>query len=195
MAESGGAAERRRRQLIDKANGIPFSVIIDMPRGDRTQQIRCPFGPDRERHQNGDRSRSARYYQNTNKIFCFTEGKAWRPTDFISEKLGVSQEDAAKALLRRFSGGEEQERAREHRLNKLQAAVCNHVDEDHSAFFEALEFSLPAGDPLREQVGAARDLEQEEGVPTYAYAQNLIDSLAEFKQEVQHEQPSSETGR
>lgn len=91
------------RSLLERANAIPFSAIFGYP-SDRPIQITCPF---RERHSNEDRSKSARYYPDTNIIHCFAEGRRWRPVDLFLEKAQkggncVAREEAAKALLRKY---------------------------------------------------------------------------------------------
>lgn len=89
------------REVIEKANSVPLWQILKLPQPKKSKQIKCPFS---ERHSHGDASKSARYYVDTNRIFCHMEQKGWGPVDLIAEKGNVSRYEAAKAILKKFGG-------------------------------------------------------------------------------------------
>lgn len=62
--------------------------------GDRTQQIRCPI--------HDDRSPSARYYHDQQKVHCFTCGKSWDVIGLVAAKRGLSREMAVRVIDEEF---------------------------------------------------------------------------------------------
>lgn len=83
--------------VFSKANAVPFSVILGIR--DREHQIRCIFA---ENHTDGDRKRSARYYPDTNRVYCHMEGVGWSPVDYVAQRDGIEPLAAAKKLVREF---------------------------------------------------------------------------------------------
>lgn len=88
------------RDLIKEANKIPFHYLLTSLKNTPTQ-LNCPFA---ERHSRDDVHKSARYYPNTNRIYCFGEGKLWSPVSLVAEKLGIPHAKAAEAILKRAGG-------------------------------------------------------------------------------------------
>lgn len=62
--------------------------------GDGTQQIRCPV------HE--DRSPSARFYAEEQRVYCFTCGKGWNPLTLAMARLNFDRSTAKQWLVRTF---------------------------------------------------------------------------------------------
>lgn len=136
---------------------MPFSLVLDLERGNRPQQLRCPFA---ENHERGDIRKSARYYPSSNRVFCFTENKSWRPTDYVAQKRRITQLEAAKWILDKFSGKEE--RARLSRTVDLQVPRSPSRD-----CVLALADILPPGSLMREYAELVAEKEFDERYLTY----------------------------
>lgn len=98
------------QDLIKEANKIPFHYLMSGLSNVPTQ-IRCPFA--KEKHVRDDVHKSARYYPDTNRIYCHAEGKIWSPVSLVAQKLGISNLEAAKAILNRAGGRDVGDRKRD----------------------------------------------------------------------------------
>jgi DNA primase len=69
-------------------------IGVKLIRGAQTQQIVCPF--------HDDTKPSARVYEDTGKLFCFTCHKLWDPIQLVMEKYEVSFEQAIERIESHF---------------------------------------------------------------------------------------------
>lgn len=87
------------------------------PRGG-PQQIRCPI------HKGGqETSPSARIYEDTDSIYCFTCHKSWDGVALIAEARGIEYREAAVQMRAKFGGF-----APSRRSKSLAAALRETVD-------------------------------------------------------------------
>lgn len=76
--------------LVLRALGVTLA-------GEATQQIRCPV------HE--DRSPSARYYRDDQRVFCFVCGKGWDALGVVMARLKLDKAQAMVWLESRFIAG------------------------------------------------------------------------------------------
>jgi len=78
-------------------------VLVDMgfniDTGNSRQQIKCPF---KKFHQDGDFHPSARIYNDTNKLYCFTEKKVRNVVQIVSELKGIPKNDAINIIVKKY---------------------------------------------------------------------------------------------
>lgn len=84
--------------VVTEANKVPFHVLFKNLEP-KAMQMRCPFAD--ERHSAGDRHKSARYYPDTNRIYCYMEAKSWTPVSLLMEKLKLPALEVARMILKR----------------------------------------------------------------------------------------------
>jgi len=69
-------------------------IGVNLLHGHSTQQVLCPF--------HDDSKPSARIYQDTNKLFCFTCHRLWDPISVVMQKSDLSFEQAVEKIQEHF---------------------------------------------------------------------------------------------
>lgn len=164
--------------LIERANSIPLWKILKMPEPSRDIQLRCPFS---ERHEHGDTHRSARYYLDTNKIYCFTESKLWSPVDLFVEKTGRPANQIASMLIKKYGDRVED------RAEKLKNQIAK-VEQKSTRADLYLDLEDSFKEPsVRRFVAERREIEEECGAnlfkDTAETATKLVTFIAETRKE------------
>lgn len=160
--------------IFAKANSIPFSVILGI--SDRRHQIRCPFS---ENHSDGDRKRSARYYPDTNRVYCHMEGEGWSPVDYVAKREGITPLEAAKKLVRDYGqNAEGMEQALKTQIEReLEASLPEKVVD---LLYAGLEGA--SEDPVtRQYIAKQHELEVTEGVSLLESTEQEAEDLDAMK--------------
>lgn len=98
----GSTGPSENVKLIYEANSVPLIDIFEyygIPLDKYNKKTVCPLP------NHNEKSASFYYYDDTNSFWCFGCHAGVKPIDFVVEMEGVSRIQAAKKILKSFSGG------------------------------------------------------------------------------------------
>lgn len=144
----------------------------------RDTQLRCPF---HERHEHGDMRKSARYYMDTNKIFCFTENKVWSPVDLFVEKTGKSWNQVASMLIKKYGDSVEDNAER-----LKQQITRSEQKSDQTVSFMELEDSFEESS-VRRYISEMQEVAMETGMNLFHRTAETAVALEAFIKETKKE--------